>query len=74
VKCDYHKNENQGRGCTEARECRSSSDPDDLRYIATLAEWQALQSIAMVQSERQAGDQRTLKRRYRTPAVCFDRA
>jgi predicted transposase YbfD/YdcC len=64
VKCNYHKTENQGHGRTEVRKCWCTSDPDYLRYIATLAEWQALQSIAMVQSERQVGDQRTVKRRY----------
>jgi predicted transposase YbfD/YdcC len=64
VRCDYHKTESQGHGRTEVRECWSTSDPDYLRYIGTLAEWQGLQSIAMVRSERQIGEQTTVTHRY----------
>jgi predicted transposase YbfD/YdcC len=64
VACDYHRTEGQGHGRTEIRECWSSSDPDYLRYIGTLGDWQGLQSIALVQSQRQVGDQSTIKRRY----------
>lgn len=64
VTCDYHKTEGQGHGRTEVRECWSTSDPDYLRYIGTLAEWQGLQSIAMVRSERQIGEQTTVTQRY----------
>jgi predicted transposase YbfD/YdcC len=35
-----------------------------LGYIATLADWQALQSIAMVQTERRLGDKTTVTHRY----------
>lgn len=64
VECDYHKSVNEGHGRLEIRECWTTSDPEYLNYIATLAEWQGLQSIAMVQAERQLGDQRTVTRRY----------
>jgi predicted transposase YbfD/YdcC len=64
VACDHHKTENQGHGRREVRECWSTSDPDYLHYIGTLGEWHGLQSIAMVESQRQAGDQTTVKRRY----------
>jgi predicted transposase YbfD/YdcC len=64
VECDYHKTVNEGHGRVEIRECWSTSDPEYLNYIATLAEWQGLQSIAMIQAERQLGDQRTVTRRY----------
>jgi predicted transposase YbfD/YdcC len=64
VECDYHKTVNEGHGRLEIRECWTTSDPEYLNYIATLAEWQGLQSIAMVQAERQLGDQRTVTRRY----------
>jgi predicted transposase YbfD/YdcC len=55
---------NKGHGRVEVRDCWSCSDPDYLCYIATLAEWQNLQSIAMVEAERRLGDETTLKRRY----------
>jgi predicted transposase YbfD/YdcC len=64
VTCDYHRTEGQGHGRTEIRECWSTSDPDYLRYIGTLGDWQGLQSIALVQSQRQVDDQTTVKRRY----------
>jgi predicted transposase YbfD/YdcC len=64
VECDYHRTENRGHGRVEIRECWSTSDPEYLNYITTLAEWRGLQSIAMVQAERQLGDQRTVTRRY----------
>jgi predicted transposase YbfD/YdcC len=64
VKCDHHRTEEQGHGRVETRECWSTSDPEYLRYIATLADWQGLQSIAMVQAERQLGDETTVTRRY----------
>jgi predicted transposase YbfD/YdcC len=64
VECDYHRTEEHGHGRAEIRECWSSSDPEYLRYIATLADWQGLQSIAMVQAERQLGEETTVTRRY----------
>jgi predicted transposase YbfD/YdcC len=64
VACDYHRTENRGHGRVEIRECWSTSDPEYLNYIATLAEWRGLQSIVMIQSERQLGDQTTVTRRY----------
>ena len=64
VECDYHRTENRGHGRVEIRECWSTSDPEYLNYIATLAEWRGLQSIAMIQAERELGDQTTVTRRY----------
>jgi predicted transposase YbfD/YdcC len=64
VECDHHRTVDKGHGRVEIRQCWSTSDPDYLDYIATLADWQGLQSIAMVQSERRLGDEKTVKRRY----------
>jgi predicted transposase YbfD/YdcC len=64
VECDHHRTEEQGHGRVETRECWSTSDPEYLSYIATLADWRGLQSIAMVQAERQLGDETTVTRRY----------
>jgi predicted transposase YbfD/YdcC len=64
VECDYHRTEDRGHGRVEIRECWSSSDPEYLNYIGTLAEWRGLQSIVMIQTERQLGDQTTVSRRY----------
>lgn len=64
VDCDSHKTVGKDHGRIEVRKCWTTSDPDYLDYIATLSEWKNLQSIAMVQSERHIGQQRTVKRRY----------
>ena len=64
VECDYHRTEDRGHGRVEIRECWSTSDPEYLNYIGTLAEWRGLQSIVMIQTERQLGDQATVSRRY----------
>jgi predicted transposase YbfD/YdcC len=64
VDCDHHRTVNKGHGRIEVRECWSTSDPEYLKYIATLAEWRGLQSIAMVESRRRLGDETTVTRRY----------
>ena len=64
VKGDHHREVNKGHGRLETRECWSTSDSDYLQYIATLAEWQDLRSIAMIQAERQCGEESTVSRRY----------
>jgi predicted transposase YbfD/YdcC len=64
VDCDHHRTVDKGHGRIEVRECWTTSDPEYLSYIATLAEWRGLQSIAMVQSKRRIGDQTTVTRRY----------
>jgi predicted transposase YbfD/YdcC len=64
VECDHHRTVNKGHGRIEVRECWCTSDPDYLDYIASLADWPGLQSIAVVQAERQLEDERTVQRRY----------
>ncbi len=64
VECDSFRTENQGHGRFESRECWTTSDPEYLKYITTLADWQGLQSIAMVESVRRIGEQTTTSRRY----------
>ena len=64
VHCDYHKTVDKGHGRIEIRECWATSDQEYLQYIASRADWKALQSIAMVQAERRIGDEKTVKRRY----------
>jgi len=64
VQCDHYRTVEKGHGRMETRECWSTSDPDYLAYIGTLGEWQGLQSIAMVQTERGLGDETVVKRRY----------
>lgn len=64
VDCDYHKTVDKDHGRIEIRECWSTADPEYLQYIASFADWQSLQSIAMIRAERRTGEDRTVKRRY----------
>ena len=51
-------------GRIEIRECWTTADPEYLQYIASFADWQGLQSVAMIRAERRTGEDRTVKRRY----------
>lgn len=64
VNCDYHKTVDKGHGRTEIRQCWTTSDPEYLEYIASLADWPGLQSIAMIEAERRTNEGRTVQRRY----------
>ena len=64
VDCDYHKTVDKGHGRVESRECWTTSDPEYLRYIASLADWAGLQSIGVIEAERRTGEDTTVKRRY----------
>jgi predicted transposase YbfD/YdcC len=72
VPCDYHKTVGKGHGRIEIRECWATSDPKYLRYIASLADWPGLQSVAMVRTERCVGEQSTLERRYFISSLAAD--
>ena len=64
VDCDYHKTVDKDHGRIEIRQCWTTSDPEYLRYIASLADWKGLQSIAVIRAERRIGQEKTVKRRY----------
>ena len=64
VDCDYHKTVDKDHGRIEIRECWTTADPEYLQYIASFADWQGLQSVAMIRAERRTGEDRTVKRRY----------
>jgi predicted transposase YbfD/YdcC len=64
VACDHHRTVDKGHGRIEIRQCWTTSDPEYLRHIDTLAEWKGLRSIAMVQAERRLDEQTATTRRY----------
>ena len=64
VVCDHHRTADKGHGRIEVRECWTTSDPEYLHHIDTLAEWKGLRSIAMVQAERRIDEETTTTRRY----------
>lgn len=72
VPCDYHRTVDKDHGRIEIRECWATSDPEYLRYIASLADWSGLQSVAMVQAERRIGEQSTVERRYFISSLASD--
>ena len=64
VACGHHRTVDEGHARLEIRECWSTSDPEYLHYLTTLADWQRVRSIAMVQAEREQAGQATVMRRY----------
>ncbi len=64
VPCDSHKTVDKGHGRIETRECWATSDEQYLCYIASLADWPGLRSVAMVRAERFTGEQSTVECRY----------
>ena len=64
VECDFFRTVEQGHGRIETRECWTTSDPEYLEYIASLADWRGLQSIAMVEAVHRVGEEATAARRY----------
>jgi predicted transposase YbfD/YdcC len=62
--CDYHKTEDKNHGRVEIRECWTISAPEYLGRIRNLSDWQDLQTIVMVQSERRIGEKRTSEVRH----------
>jgi len=64
IACDHHETIDKGHGRIEIRQCWCTSDREYLDYIASISDWQDLQSIAMIQSERYIGADRSVKRRY----------
>ena len=65
-----HQTTDGGHGRIEVRRCYSSSD---LRWFADKDKWVGLQSIAMVESEREVlGREKTLERRYYISSLASD--
>ena len=48
VDCDHHHSVDKGHGRLEIRECWTISDVDYLRYLPDRAQWQGLNTIAIL--------------------------
>lgn len=64
VSFDHHQTVEKGHNRLETRQCWATCDQDYVQYIGSLAAWQGVRSIAMVEAERCSGQERTVKRRY----------
>ena len=58
---DYHREWSEGHGRTEARRCWATSDLD---WLVGREEWEGLQSVVFVESERFLGDSLSVETRY----------
>jgi predicted transposase YbfD/YdcC len=72
VECDSFPTVSKGQGRIESRECWTTSDPEYVESIAALADWQDLQSIAMVEAVCRIGEQTTTTRRYFNCSLASD--
>jgi predicted transposase YbfD/YdcC len=64
IDCDHHKTVNKGHGRIETRECWTTSASDYLCYLPNLDHWAGLQSIVMLKSQRQIGQETSIEYRY----------
>ncbi len=60
----YAKVVNKNHGRIEIRECWSISDPEYLANIRELDRWKGVESLVMILSERQIGEEREVQDRY----------
>jgi predicted transposase YbfD/YdcC len=70
--CDYHTTVNKGHGRIEIRECWTLSTPEYFAYLPNAADWNHLQTIVMVRSERWIGQARTIEYRYYISSLTGD--
>ena len=64
IEHDYHKTVNKGHGRLEVRECWVFAPAAWSAYFRTLDKWAGLQAVAMIQAQRQDGDNVTTETRY----------
>ena len=64
VDTDYDRTTDGNHGRIETRKCWTTSDPEYLAYIASLADWPGLQSIGMIEAKRRTKEGSSVKRRY----------
>lgn len=62
--CSYAKVVNKNHGGIEIRQCWSISDPEHLANIRDLDRWKGVESLVMILSERQIGEEREVQDRY----------
>jgi predicted transposase YbfD/YdcC len=61
---DCHHTVDKGHGRLERRQYWTIADPECIAYLNAKEAWPGLQSIGMVEAERQVGEQVTSERRY----------
>jgi predicted transposase YbfD/YdcC len=60
----YAKRVNKNHGRLEIRQCWATSDAEYLAYLSEGEKWAGLKTLAMIVTERQAGDKVEVKTRY----------
>jgi len=61
---DYYRTEEKGHGRIEIRECWTLSGAEQLAGIRNLAEWQGLQTVIKVRSQRTLNGKKSEESRY----------
>ena len=69
---DHYETVNGGHGRIEGRKYWSIWDPEHLAYLDEKGEWPGLRSIAMVEAERQVGEEMSRERRYYLSSLSGD--
>jgi len=64
IDADYAKTISQGHGRIEIRECWIIDDQKEIEFIRKIEEWNKLQTIIMIRSERQTDKETTINDQY----------
>ncbi len=72
VESTYHKTVNKDHGRIEIRECWAISGADSLQFLRKYRQWEGLESIVMVTSERRLADKTTSQTRYYISSMAND--
>jgi len=66
---DYEKTVDKGHGRIEIRECWTISDPDILRYLRGFENWEKLQTVSRIRSQRWTGNEKTSEDRFHIASI-----
>jgi predicted transposase YbfD/YdcC len=66
---DYVETSNEGHGRTETRQCWTISDPEVLRYLRGVENWENLRTVSRIRSRRQIGEEVSCEDRYHIASI-----
>ena len=61
---DYERTVDKNHGRIEIRECWTISDPEVLRHLRGFDNWEKLQTVSRIRSERRIGEEKSVEDRY----------
>jgi predicted transposase YbfD/YdcC len=67
---DYEKTVEKGHGRIEIRECWTISDLETLRHLRGAENWEKLETVSRIRSQRWIGEEKSVEDRYHIASIC----